>query len=153
MTRPIFISCHWGFWAGEWGAAVTTNADVTVYNACTDPKTRLDSYRRTVIRGVWFYVDNKVAVDADGLNAADVYKVRVPASADTGGAEFVQPWEYTGKEGTWTLKADDYVVRGVWDKEIERPADLQKWKMPAFRINSWADNRFGGLPHWRIGGA
>ena len=136
---------------------MTTNADVTVYNAYLDPVTRLDGYRRTVIRGVWFYVDNKVTVSptmsSSGISSADVYKVRIPASADTGGAEFVQPWEYTGAEGTCTLKADDYVARGVWDKEIERPADLQKWKMPVFRINSWSDNRFGGLPRWRIGGA
>ena len=132
---------------------MTTNADVTVYNAYLDPVTRLDSYRRTIIRGVWFYVDNKVTVDSDGLNAADVFKVRIPAGADTGGAVFVPPWEYTGAEGTWTLQADDYVVRGIQEEEIERPADLQKWKAQAFRINSWSDNRFGGLPHWRIGGA
>lgn len=131
---------------------MTTNADVTIYNAYLDPETRLDSYRRTVIRGVWFYVDHKVAIDSDGLNAADVFKVRIPAGADTGGAEFVPPWEYTGAEGTWTLQADDYVVRGICENEIERPADLKKWKTPAFRINSWSDNRFGGLPHWRIGG-
>lgn len=132
---------------------MTTNADVTIYNAYLDPETRLDSYRRTVIRGVWFYVDHKVTVDSDGLNAADVFKVRIPASADTGGAEFVPPWEYTGAEGTWTLQEDDYVVRGIHEEEIERPAELKKWKSPAFRINSWSDNRFGGLPHWRIGGA
>lgn len=132
---------------------MTTNADVTIYNSYLNPETRLEEYRRTVIRGVWFYVDNKVSIDADGLNAADIYKIRIPADADTGGAMFVPPWEYTGTEGTWTLQADDYVVRGIIDQDIERPADLKKWKNQVCRINSWSDNRFGGLPHWRIGGA
>ena len=130
-----------------------TNADVTIYNTYVDPVTRLETYHRTVIRGVWFFVDNKVAIDADGLNAADVYKVRIPANADTGGAIFVQPWEYTGERGTWTLQPDDYVVRGIIDQDIEQPVELKKWKRQVFRINSWSDNRFGGSPHWRIGGA
>ena len=63
---------------------MTTNADVTVYNAYLDPETRLETYHRTAIKGVWFYVDNKVTVDSDGLNSADVFKIRIPASADTG---------------------------------------------------------------------
>ena len=130
-----------------------TNADVTIYNSYLDPKTRLEIYKRTVIKEVWFYVDNKVSVDSDGLNSADVYKVRIPAHADTEGSAFVPPWEYTGTDGTWTLQADDYVVRGVCDKEISTPAELKKWKYQVFRINSWADNRFCGQPHWRIGGA
>ncbi len=130
-----------------------TNADVTIYNSYLDPKTRLETYKRTVIKGVWFYVDNKVSIDSDGLNSADVYKVRIPAYADTGKAQYIPCTDYVGDPDTWTLKADDYVVRGVCDKEISTPAELKKWKYQVFRINSWADNRFGGQPHWRIGGA
>ena len=132
---------------------MVVNADITLYNAFFDKETRLDSYKRTVIKGVWFYVDNKVNISADGLTAADVYKVRIPTNADTGGAVYIKPEEYEGKDGTWTLKADDYIVRGVSDREIKKPADLQKEKVQAFKINSWSDNRFGGLPHWRVGGA
>ena len=131
---------------------MTTNADITIYNAVYDPETRLNSYCRTVIRGVWFYVDNKTEVTTDGLRSADVFKVRIPTHADFGGTEYVPPWEYTGAAGTWTLKADDYVVRGILENEIEKPADLKKEGRQVFRITSWSDNRFGGLPHWRIGG-
>lgn len=128
------------------------NADITLYNACFDSATRLDVWKRTVIRGVWFYVDNRVNATADGLTSADAYKVRIPIDADTGGAVYVPPETYSGEQGTWTLKADDYIVRGVSEQEIERPAELMKEKRPAFKITSWSDNRFGGLPHWRVGG-
>ena len=39
-----------------------TNADITIYNHIYDKATRLDEWRRTVIHGVHFYVDNKVSV-------------------------------------------------------------------------------------------
>lgn len=130
-----------------------TNADITIYNAVYDPESRLNTYHRTVIRGAWFYVDNKVNVTSDGLASADVYKVRIPESAQMCGVEYVPANSYSGEPGTWTLQHDDYVVRGVCDLEINVPADLKKHKLQAFKITSWADNRFGGLPHWRIGGA
>lgn len=131
---------------------MTTNANITVYNRSYDPETRMDLYRRTVICGVWWHVDNKVSVTADGLRSADVFKVRIPEAADFGGAMYVPPNEYTGAPDTWTLQADDYIVRGALDQEIERPADLCKEHGQVFRITSWSDNRFGGLKHWRAGG-
>ena len=45
------------------------------------------------------------------------------------------------------------MIRGVCDIEIEKPADLKNQHVKYYKINSWSDNRFGGLPHWRIGGA
>lgn len=129
-----------------------TNADITLYNRYYNKNIRLDEYRRTVIRGVHFYVDNKVTVTTEGLRSADVYKVRIPVSADSGGAVFVSARDYKGEWGTWTLQADDYIVRGVLETEIERPAELHKEAEQVFRITSWSDNRFGSLPHWRVGG-
>lgn len=129
-----------------------TNANITVYNRSYDSETRMDLYRRTIIRGVWWHVDNKVSVTTDGLRSADVFKVRIPKAADSGGAVYVPPNEYTGAPDTWTLQADDYIARGALDQEIERPADLHKEHSQVFRITSWSDNRFGGLKHWRAGG-
>ena len=59
-----------------------TNADITIYNHIYDKATRLDEWRRTVIHGVHFYVDNKVSVGDSGLNSADVYKIRIPEDAE-----------------------------------------------------------------------
>ncbi|MEG0688828.1 MAG: DUF6751 family protein [Hungatella sp.] len=129
-----------------------TNADITVYNRYYDRKKGYDTYRRTVIRGVWFFVDHKVQITDSGVLAADIYKVRIPLSADTDGAIYVPPDQYTGVDRTWTLHADDYVCKGVLLTEIEKPAELKKETNQVFKITSWSDNRFGTLPHWRIGG-
>lgn len=129
-----------------------TNADITVYNRHYDQEKGYDIYRRTVICGVWFFVDNKVQITESGVLSANIYKVRIPASSDMGNAVYVPPHEYTGAERTWTLQADDYICRGILKQEIEKPAELKKEINQVFKITSWADNRFGSLAHWRVGG-
>lgn len=129
-----------------------TNSDITIYNRYYDKKTGYDIYRRTIIRDVWFFVDNKVQITESGVLAANIYKVRIPVNADAGGAVYVLPGEYTGADQTWTIQADDYVCRGVSEQEIEKPSDLRKETGQVFKVTSWSDNRFGSLSHWRIGG-
>ena len=53
-------------------------------------------WHRTMIKGVWFYVDNKVSLADGGLASADAYKVRIPVHADFGGSQYVPPEEYAG---------------------------------------------------------
>lgn len=59
-----------------------TNADITLYNHYYDKDARLDKWQRTFIRGVHFYVDHKVSVGDNGVNSADVYKIRIPEDAE-----------------------------------------------------------------------
>lgn len=124
-----------------------TNADITIYNKNLELETKMDTWKRTVIRGVSFYSDIKVSLDSNGLATADIYKVRIPEECCDG---YVPEDKYLGEDGTWTVRNDDYIVLGESSLEIERPKDL---KGTHFRINSWSDNRRGSLPHIRIGGS
>lgn len=132
-----------------------TNADITIYNRYYDKNTRLDKWHRTIIHGVHFYADHKVSVGDNGLNSADVYKIRIPVDADFLD-EYVPEDDWTSRGcdilGKWTLRNDDIVVLGECYLNIERPAQLQEAGKRYCKITSWSDNRFGGLPHWRIGG-
>ena len=131
-----------------------TNADITIYNRKFDKKTGFDLWNRTVIRDVHVYVDHKVSVGDTGLNSADVYKIRIPDNV--GNADlYLPPEEYAALEnpsGHWTIQNDDHIVLGVCDLKIERPAELQAIRLLHCKVTSWSDNRFGGLPQWRIGG-
>lgn len=122
-----------------------TNADITIYNKVLNEETRMDIWKRTVIKGVSFYSDTKVTMDNHGLVTADVYKIRIPEECCAG---YVPANKYTAVKGTWTLQNDDYIVKGVSPQEITRPAELEN----GIRIVSWSDNRRGLLPHLRIGG-
>lgn len=132
-----------------------TNADITIYNRKYNKDTRLDEWKRTVIYGVHFYVDNKVIVGENGLKSADSFKIRIPEDAGCG-KDYLPEDDYvktSNISGYWTLQNDDYIVKGVCDHEIEKPSDLKEFHKQYCKITSWSDNRFGGLPHWRVGGA
>ena len=132
-----------------------TNADITLYNHYYDKSTRLDKWKKTVIRGVHFYVDHKVSVGDNGVNSADIYKIRIPVDADIQGEYLSEDeWIARGENvmGRWTLQSDDIVVLGECDMNIDRPAQLKEAGRRYCKVTSWSDNRFGGLPHWRIGG-
>lgn len=132
-----------------------TNADVTVYNRISGDASNYDTWHRTVLHGVHVYVDHKTALSDNGLNSAEVYKIRIPADiveAD----QYLPPEEYAELENPaeyWTIQNDDHIVLGECTKNIEKPADLQKMSQRHCKVLSWSDNRFGGQPHWRIGGA
>lgn len=130
-----------------------TNTDITLYNHKTN-KSRLDDWQRTVIRGVNFYEDNKVSVGDKGLNSAKICKIRIPEDAECN-KTFLTEDEYIQMDCVspyWTLQDGDIVVRGVCNIEIEKPSDLKNRHVKYYKINSWSDNRFGGQPHWRVGG-
>ena len=132
-----------------------TNATITIYNRIPGKKNTFDTWRRTVVRDVHVYVDHKASVGDSGLNSAEVYKIRIPT--DVGNAnQYLPPEEYVKKDNPgdcWTIQIDDHIVLGECDKEIEKPADLTDVRLRHCKVLSWSDNRFGGLPHWRIGGA
>lgn len=133
---------------------MVTNADITIYNRRYDKNTRLDVWQKTVIKDVWFYVDHKVNIGDKGLNAADVYKIRIPVSPERENT-YLPEDEFVKKIDTsnyWTLQNGDIAVKGICDVDIDKPADLAQLHKQYCKITSWSDNRFGGLPHWRIGG-
>lgn len=131
-----------------------TNADITIHNHKLNKETRLDDWHRTVIHGVHFYVDNKVALTDSGLKSAYIYKIRIPEDAVCC-KKYVPADEYQTIENAeqyWTLQNDDIVVYGVSEIEIERPAQLRESGKRYCKITSWSHNRFSGQPHFRIGG-
>ena len=132
-----------------------TNATITIYNRIPGKKNTFDTWHRTVIRDVHVYVDHKASVGDSGLNSAEVYKIRIPTDVENAD-QYLPPEEYAELEnpaGYWTIQIDDHSVLGDCDKEIEQPADLTDVRLRPCKVLSWSDNRFGGLPHWRRGGA
>ena len=129
-----------------------TNMDVTIYNRRYDEVSLLDVWGRTVLHGVHVYVDHKTAVSDNGLNCAEIYKIRIPADLPEAD-QYLPPDEYSCcAAGHWTIRNGDYVVLGECHTDIEKPADLKRVFKRHCKVLSWSDNRFGGLPHWRIGG-
>ena len=132
---------------------MVTNADITIYNREYVPESRTDIWHRTVIRNAWFHTENKVQQTDSGLKSNDICKIRIPEGSTK--KEYLDPESYAAsedKDSYWTIQEDDIVVKGECPYEITKPADLKQLHKRYFKITSWSDNRFGGSPHWRIGG-
>ena len=132
-----------------------TDATITVYNRKRGNKNTFDVWHRTVIRSVHAYVEHKVTVLESGAKSAEVYKIRIPTDVENA-EQYLPPEEYVKKDNPgdyWTIQVDDHIVLGECNKEIEKPADLKDVRLRHCKVLSWSDNRFGGLSHWRIGGA
>ena len=133
-----------------------TNADITIYNRKRNPETKKMEYCRTILKGVHWYTDQKVTVGENGLKSADVYKIRVPM--DNREDNYLTPEKYAALpwgEHTkyWTIENGDLFIKGEVELEITKPSDLESPHSPWGTVVSYSDNRFGGLPHIRIGGA
>ncbi|MDR1801890.1 MAG: hypothetical protein LBQ95_08650 [Lachnospiraceae bacterium] len=138
---------------------MTANTDITIYNRHFNLATGNDEYFRTVIRDVYFHTNQRVSLDSDGLTSADEYQIRIPASADTNGKEYIAPFDYknlpsAAAVGKWTINNSDIVVKGVTDPAISF-GELKKHYDNVITVVSYSDNRSIGsdvLKHWRIGG-
>lgn len=137
---------------------MNVNADLTLFNyRGVNKTTARPVYIRTVIRGVNFYTDQKTRVaDSGGLVSADMYKIRIPEDADAEGKKYVDAVEYkklSDEEAMncWTIDNGDLFGRGVLP-EFEKEAAFLKQQYTG-KVMSFSDNRRGGIPHWRIGGA
>lgn len=127
---------------------MTTNADITIYNAWLNPSLNKKIYRRTVIRDVHWYTNQKTTVGEGGLRSADEYKIRIPLESCDG---YRPPDEYRNDpDGHWTVENGDLFVRGILDLEICKASELARYH-PG-QVLSWSDNRHGNQPHIRIGG-
>ena len=132
-----------------------TNADITIYNQKSNPVTKLTEYVRTQIRNVHWYTDQKTSVDQAGVHSADIYKIRIPEESVIN-EQFIDRSEWMRLEDTtgyWTIQNDDLIVKGLVDDDIKQASDLSKKYPYVARVNSFSDNRRGGNPHFRIGGA
>lgn len=124
------------------------NADITIYSQVYNSVTGLDEYVRRVIKGVRWYSDHKTSVGTTGLVSADIYKVRIPAEKLTG---YVLPQEYTGADGTWTIRKGDTIVKGIVLPDVD-PTTLESTYSEVMTVTSYADLRNGGLKHIKLEG-
>lgn len=129
-----------------------TNASMTLYHRKLNRENGHYEYVRHFIPEVYWYTDQKIAIQEKGVRSADIYKIRIPEEQLK---DYVAPDEDASRTGCeWTVENQDVFVKGECRLEtIKSVADLEKQHYVYGIVNSWSDNRFGGIPHLRIGGA
>ncbi len=134
--------------------AASWTETVTLLNRRYDPASRRDVWKRVVVRGVsWREAQETVAGTGGNILRENVAYLRIPKSAETEGKTYVPAGLYAGAEGTWTLQNGDYVALGTREEpEAGEAMGKRMRETGAYQIVGLADNRRGGLPHWRVTG-
>ena len=131
-----------------------TRTNITIYNRKYNSTSRLYEYAYTQISNVtWQYIE-KATLTADGMKNADTFIVRIPTESQPT-KTYIDSVGYkalTSVAAFWTVEKDDIIVQGLVSDTITGIADLKTKYQNVFKVTSFADNRFGGIPHWRIGG-
>ena len=128
------------------------NDTITVFNRRLDPDTGYEIYTPTVIRGVSWYSHVDSAVTSDGLKAANKITIRIPIDADFDGKSYVEPVNYTGGAGEFTLRSGDYIIKGS-EAEPLTPAQARARYGEIATILGVTDNRRAPrAKHWRVVG-
>lgn len=128
-----------------------TNTNITIYNKYFDKDTRLDAYKRKVIRNVFWDESEGTNRLQSGLIDADKVLALIPfESLDMG--SYVAPNQYDGKDDTFTFKIGDRVVKGEITLEITKSTDLDK-EYKAYTVTSIDKKDFGSkkMRHFELG--
>ncbi|HBN10973.1 MAG TPA: hypothetical protein DD392_03225 [Ruminococcus sp.] len=115
-----------------------------MYNKSLDKKLRADVWHRTVIKGIYWEDTVGQKLNKTLANECNAFVI-IPCNADFGGKRYVKPKSYDGSEDTFTFAADDVIVRGICDKNINQDFTLKQLHSldDARTIMSADDFRYG----------
>ena len=124
---------------------------MTIYHRNKNKDTGFYEYNRHFIPCVHWHTEIRKA----GVRNTDEYTIRIPEEYLH---DYASPDIYAGLDSDkidrkWTIQDKDLFIMGECKLSIKSVKDLEKMQKPYGGVNSWKDNRFGGLPHIRIGGA
>ena len=126
-----------------------TNTDITLFNVRMGR--RGEEYHKTYISGASWKGKRLTALTEKGLLGEDEISIRIPLNADTEGKLFVSSDIYDGNPDTWTLKAGDWIVLGIFGGEF---ADMDTNSPNVIQVRNVADNRDSRnsprMQHWRV---
>ena len=122
--------------------------DITVINKYIDD-TRKNKYKVSNIKGFWSSNDG-ISVNGTQLTKADGLTARILMSEK----KYQKPEEFNKKQTGWTLKTDDYLVKGIVDNFTTITKLLEDYS-EVMKITDISTKDYGSedMWHWSITGA
>ena len=121
------------------------NQDITIVNKFGSGKEL--EYKTYSLKGFWSN-SSGITINGTSLVKNDTTMARILFSEDG----YVDPKDYKGKKGTWTLRNDDYLIKDVV-KEIKTISELNNYE--SMKITSVSKKDYGSLSmqHFEIEGS
>ncbi len=130
-----------------------TNADCTIFNAYYDKSNRCDSWRKTVIKNVyWEDVSGENSQQTGLLNDCSAFVV-IPKNADFGGKKYIKPKEYyhNASDSTFTFAPNDIIIRGIYTGDFTSIKEINSLD-DSHTILKASDFIYGSpnVQHWEV---
>lgn len=124
-----------------------TNANMTIYNIIPQKGTAKETYKRTVVKDVFWNESREITTSENGIKKEDIVRIMIPLeSLNALKKEYKPPkaWLSTeNKDNYYTFKHKDIIVKGIVKDEITTPKELEQKYDNVFAITSVSDNRYG----------
>ena len=117
---------------------------ITIFNKRIDTENGWDTYIPTIITGVSWYGDVATNLGEKGLNAANLFKIRIPIDADFSEKTYVTPNEYAEEtiiSGIFTIANGDVIVKDAVTDSTLTPAELKEKYPYCCTVLGVTDNR------------
>lgn len=130
-----------------------TNSDCTIFNAYYDKSLRCDSWRKTIIKNVYWEDVSGQKIMSNGLENDCSCFVVIPKSADFGGKKYIKPKEYyhNSSDSTFTFAPNDIIIRGIYTGDFKLIKDINNID-DSHTILKASDFLYGSasVQHWEV---
>lgn len=127
------------------------NKDITVINKYID-ENRKPQYKVSYVRGFWSSNDG-ISINGTQLTKSDGLSARI-LIYDSRNAKYQTPKDFEKEQKTWTLKPDDYLVKGIVENFTTITKVLDDYQ-EVIKITNIATKDYGSedMQHFAITGA
>ena len=123
--------------------------DITVINKYFDKETKTNKYKTSYIKGFWSS-DDGITINGTQIRKNDGYYAMILMSEE----KYQSPKDFEKNQEGWTLKNEDYLVKGIVDNftTITNLLDNYQEVMKITKIST-ADYGSEDMQHWEVIGA
>lgn len=126
--------------------------DISVINKYFNKESKKTEYKVSNVKGFWSSNDG-ISINGTQLTKSDGVSARI-LMFDSRNDEYQEPSSFLKEQKTWTLKPDDYVVKGIV-KEFTTITDILENYQEAMKITNISIKDYGSedMRHFVITGA
>lgn len=121
--------------------------DITVINKYIDKETKKTNYKISYVKGFWSS-NSGISINETQLIKQDGLSARILMN-DSRNEIYQKPEEFEKEQKTWTLQADDYLVKGIVENFTTITELLDNYK-EVMKITNIATKDYGSEDMWHF---
>ena len=121
--------------------------DITIINKYIDKETKKTKYKVSYVKGFWSSNDG-ISISGTQLTKQDGLSARILMN-DSRNETYQNPEKFEKEQKTWTLQADDYLVKGIVENFTTITELIDNYK-DVMKITNIATKDYGSEDMWHF---